>query len=79
MHGVRRCGGAGEGAARVTSMVERAAERDCRSSGATDRAGVSEVTVDARQSRYLISYFPYPTGATEETDADTVIKKTSGR
>jgi hypothetical protein len=57
------------------SVAERAAEQECRSSGATHGAGASGVTVDAWRSRSLVSYFPYPTGATEETDADTIIKK----
>jgi hypothetical protein len=39
---------------------------------ATDGARVSGATVDV-QSRSLVS-FVYPTGATEETDVDTVIK-----
>jgi hypothetical protein len=63
---------------RVTSMAKRAVEQDCRSSGATDGAGASGVTVDTWRSMSLVSYFPYPTGSTEETDTDTVIKKRVG-
>jgi hypothetical protein len=36
----------------------------------TDGAGVSRVTVDT-WSRFIVSFsFPYPTGATKETDVD---------
>jgi hypothetical protein len=58
----------------VRQNRERRNTRVAIDDGAGCRSGAGGVTVDVR-SRSPVSFsFPYPTGATEEMDADTVIK-----